>query len=62
VRTFIQGKGESIVINGDISVTVLDLDGDEVTLAIDVPEWMGLDEDGAGLEYEFDDWSPLQPR
>ena len=62
MRTFFPGKGESIVINGDISVTVLDLDGDEVTLAIDAPEWMGLDGDGAGLEYEFETWSPLQPR
>jgi hypothetical protein len=63
VRTFFQGKGESVVINGDVSVTVLDLDGDDVTLAIDAPEWMEIDGDGAGLpEYELEEWSPLQPR
>jgi len=42
VKTFFQGKGESLVINGDISVTVLDIDGDDVTLAIDAPEGLEI--------------------
>jgi len=37
MNVFIQSKGESIVINGDISVTVLDIFGDDVVLAIDAP-------------------------
>jgi carbon storage regulator CsrA len=40
MRTFFQGKGECVVIDGDISVTVLDIDRGEVTLAIDGPESM----------------------
>ena len=61
MRTFFQGKDESIVINGDISVTVLDIDddGDEVMLAIDVPEWVEVDEIEASC---LEEWCPLQPR
>jgi carbon storage regulator CsrA len=65
MRTFFRGKGESVVINGDISVTILDIDidGDEVTLAIDAPEWMEIDEVEAGrLEDVLEEWSLLQPR
>ncbi len=63
MRTFFQGKGESIVINEDISVTVLDIDGDEVVLEIDNPEWMEIDGNGASLlESELEEWSPTQPR
>jgi carbon storage regulator CsrA len=63
VRTFFQGKGESVVINGDISVTVLDIDNDEVTLAIDAPEWIEIDEIGASLlDYKMEEWTPMQPR
>lgn len=43
MRTFFQGKGESIVINGEISVMVVDIAGDEVVLAIDAPEWVEID-------------------
>jgi sRNA-binding carbon storage regulator CsrA len=43
VRVFFQGKGESIIVNGDISVTVLDIDGDDVLVAIDGPEWMEVE-------------------
>ncbi|MGA2255697.1 MAG: carbon storage regulator [Thermoguttaceae bacterium] len=63
MRTFFQGTGESVVINGNISVTVLDIDSEEVVLAIDAPEWLAIDEDGASLlEYELEEWRPLQPR
>ncbi len=63
MRTFFQGKGESVVINGDVSVTVLEIDGDEVTLAIDAPEWMEIDGSEASLrEDEVEEWSPLPPR
>ena len=43
MSVFVQSKGESIIINGDISVTVLDIFGDDVVLAIDAPEWMEID-------------------
>ena len=62
MRTFLQGKGESVVINGDISVTVLNIDGDEVILAIDAPEWVAIDEIDGSLTAELqEEWSPLQP-
>ena len=41
MRNFFLGKDEAVIVNGDINVTVIDIDGDEVTLAIDTPEWMG---------------------
>jgi sRNA-binding carbon storage regulator CsrA len=44
VKAFLQAPDETIVINGDIIVTVLKIEGDEVLLEIDVPEWMSIDE------------------
>lgn len=60
MRTFFQGRGESVVINGDISVTVhdIDSDSDEVMLTIDAPEWVEVNEIEAG---NLEEWSPLQP-
>jgi carbon storage regulator CsrA len=40
VNIFNQGKNETVVINGDIHVTVLNILDDEVLLAIDAPEWI----------------------
>jgi len=46
VTDFFLGKDEAVIVNGDIEVTVIDIDddNDEVTLAIDIPEWMGIGE------------------
>jgi len=44
VKTLFLEKDESVIMNGDITVTVIDIDGDEVTLAIDAPEWMEIEE------------------
>ena len=44
MRNFFLGKDEAVIVNGEIKVTVIDIDGDEVTLAIDIPEWMGIGE------------------
>ena len=46
MRNFFLGRDETVIVNGDIKVIVIDIDGDndEVTVAIDVPEWMGLGE------------------
>ena len=63
MNVFIQCKGESIIINGDISVTVLDVDGENVVLAINAPEWMEIDENEPNrVEDELEEWTPLQPR
>ncbi len=46
MRNFFLGKDEAVIVNGDIKVTVIDIDGDgdEVILAIDIPERMGIGE------------------
>ena len=44
MRNFFLGKDEAILVNGDIEVKVIDIDGDEVILAIDIPEWVGIGE------------------
>ena len=63
MRVFVQSKGESIVINGDIIVTVLDVDGENVVLAIDAPEWMEIDgNDPRHSEDELEPCSPFQPQ
>jgi carbon storage regulator CsrA len=63
MNVFIQSKGDSIIINGDISVTVLDVDGENVVLAINAPEWMEIGGTGPNRsEDELEDWSPLRPR
>jgi len=60
MRMFFQGKGESIVINGDISVKVLEINGDEVVLGIDAPAWMEIDGNAASF---LEEWTtPLPPR
>jgi carbon storage regulator CsrA len=63
MSVFVQSKGESIIINGDISVTVLDIDDDDVVLAIDAPEWMQIDgNEPSRWEDELEEWSPSRPR
>ncbi len=44
MNIFFQSKGDSIVINGDITVTVLQIVGDEVVLEIDAPSWLTIEE------------------
>ena len=44
MKVFLQTKDESIVINGDITVTVLEIRGDEVVLGIDAPQWLTIEE------------------
>ena len=44
MKVFLQTKDESIIINGDITVRVLEIKGDEVVLGIDAPEWLTIDE------------------
>ena len=42
MKVFVQAKNESVVINGEIIVTVLEINDDEVILAVDAPEWVGV--------------------
>jgi carbon storage regulator CsrA len=63
MSVFLQNKGETIIINGDISVTVLDINGDAVVLGIDAPGWMEIDvNDPKRSEDEPENWSPPRPR
>jgi carbon storage regulator CsrA len=63
VKVFFQGKDESIVINEEITVTVLDIDGDEVVLGIEAPKWVEIDDNEPnGWDAELEECGPLQPR
>ena len=44
MRVFLQAQNESVVINGEITVTVLRIEGDEVVLGIDAPQWVAIEE------------------
>jgi carbon storage regulator CsrA len=52
VKAFLQAQNESITINGDITVTVLKIVGDEVVLGIDAPQWLSIEE-GPELQSEI---------
>ena len=60
MKTFSQTLGETVVINGDISVTIIDIREDEVVLAIDAPEWMEVREEDV-LE-ALQEAAPVRPR
>ena len=44
MKVYLQAKDDSVTINGDITVTVLKIDGDEVLLGIDAPEWLAIEQ------------------
>ena len=48
MEMFLQAVNESIVINDDITVTVLEIKGDEVVLGIEAPEWLHIEEQAMG--------------
>ena len=63
MRIFFQDEGDSIIINGDIRVKVLEINGDEVVLGIDAPAWMEIDEiEPSRLEDKLEERGLLQPR
>ena len=53
MRNFFLGKDETVILNDDIKVTVIGIDGDDVTLAIDIPEWMETGEIESSQEMEL---------
>jgi carbon storage regulator CsrA len=59
VQIFSQAKDETVVINGEVNVTVVDILGDEVVLAIDAPEWVEVCKKEALVESET---MPIHPR
>lgn len=63
MRVFFQGKDESVVINDEIVVTVIDIDGDEVVLAIEAPEWIEIDGNGPErAEEDMENCGLMRPR
>ena len=42
MKTFICAKSEAVVINGEVTVTVIDIIDGEVVLAFDAPEWFEI--------------------
>jgi carbon storage regulator CsrA len=57
MKTFSQNIGETVFIDGDISVTIIDIREDEVVLAIDAPEWMEVREEDV-----LEALAPARPR
>jgi carbon storage regulator CsrA len=53
MRFFSQARNETVVINGEIFVTVVDIRDDEVVLAIDAPEWIQVSKKEAVEELEL---------
>ncbi len=50
--------GEEIIIDGRIRIRILAIDGEEVRLEVNFPEFVRLDLNGAhGEEDEFSRWS-----
>ena len=43
-----------MTIDGDISVTIIDIDNGEVLLAIDTPEWIAVQGQETSSEAEMD--------
>ena len=59
MNIFSQAKNETLVINGEIFVSVVDIREDEVVLAIDAPEWVQVCEKEIVAESES---TPVRPR
>ncbi len=59
MKIIVQSKGETVVINGDISVTVVDILDEDVLLGIDAPEWVEVCTNQAYHELES---VPFRPR
>ncbi|MHC4404886.1 MAG: carbon storage regulator [Planctomycetota bacterium] len=60
MKEVFQKKGETVVVNGDICVTVLEIHDDEVVLAVDAPAWNEVG--GTKLPTATEDCRPLLPR
>ena len=54
MKVFFQARDERVIIGGDISVTIIDIDNGEVLLAIDTPEWIAVQGQETSSEAEMD--------
>jgi sRNA-binding carbon storage regulator CsrA len=54
VKLFMLARDESVIVNDYVSVTIVDIDGDEVALEIDCPEWVTIQtiEPSSNIEHE----------
>ncbi len=59
MKVFVQAKNESIVINDEIIVTVVDVTDENVILAVDAPEWIQVCEEEA---FESSESMLVRPR
>jgi carbon storage regulator CsrA len=42
VKELLQKQGDTVVIDDDVRITILRVQGDEVVFAIDAPEWVAI--------------------
>ena len=56
MKVFVQAENESLVINDEIVVTVLEVTDEKVILAVDAPEWVEVCEKEA-LERSESMWA-----
>ena len=45
MKIFVRSKNESVVINGEITITIVEILDDEVVLAVDAPAWVAVCEE-----------------
>jgi len=60
MKEFFQKKGETVVVNGDICVRVLEIHDDKVVLAVEAPEWIVVER--KELHEKIEDCVPLLRR
>ena len=60
MKELLQKKGESIIVNGDICVTVLEVYDGEVVLEVVAPDWTEIIR--AERNEEMEECAPLLPR
>jgi len=62
VQVFLQAADDSIVINDEITVTVLKIEDDQVFLEIDAPEWLSVEESSPAQPWRGRDIARLPAR
>jgi carbon storage regulator CsrA len=60
MKELLQEKGESVIVNGDICVTVLEIHDDEVVLEVVAPDWIEIIR--AERDERMEECAPLLPR
>lgn len=60
MKEFFPAKGETVVVNGEVTVKVLEIRGDEVLLEIDAPAWVEIRREE--MPEREEDAAPALPR